>query len=54
MTSSQVFRQHETHSFKPNIQDTQDRELSFVIPTHRLRDAGTTIEVRECPLDRRN
>jgi hypothetical protein len=26
------------------MQDTQDKELSFVIPTHRLREVGETIE----------
>jgi hypothetical protein len=26
------------------MQDTQDKELSFVIPTHRLREVGDTIE----------
>jgi hypothetical protein len=30
----------------PELQmnDTQDGELSFVIPTHRLRDVGTTLQ----------
>lgn len=27
------------------MQDTQDKELSFVIPTHRLREVGSTIEI---------
>lgn len=26
------------------MQDTQEKELTFVIPTHRLREVGTTIE----------
>jgi len=26
------------------MQDTQDKELSFVIPTHRLREVGETID----------
>jgi hypothetical protein len=33
-----------TQSSEPNMQDTQARELCFVIPTHRLREVGATIE----------